>query len=429
MYKKVGISFIFILAIANFCPSQKIFKLNSTVENFAITKAINTKATAFSQLQKKLTIIDFFGTWCIPCVRALPHLTELKNKFKDSLSIVLISTEEKAVLEKFVAKQNVNFPIIVDETEKLTALFQPPSYPYTIVINELNKIAFIGNATAVTDSLLFNILQQTRKEIAASYNKNNPPMEAPQQETEQKPITPIKPKNINSSNAVVALSQQLLYNAKTNIGDDNFVQQLTNLPFEHLVESLKTDDDKKAFWINVYNAFTYIQLSKNADLYLNRNQFFKNKNINIAGNLFSLDLIEHGILRRSKIKWSLGYINKFFPSTLEKRLRVDKVDYRIHFALNCGAKSCPPIAFYNNINIDEQLNLATKNYLQGEVKFYEANNRVDVPILMSWFRGDFNNKQGVLAILKQHQLIPTDSKPKLKYIPYNWTLYLNNHKN
>ncbi|MFZ8458418.1 DUF547 domain-containing protein, partial [Staphylococcus aureus] len=87
---------------------------------------------------------------------------------------------------------------------------------------------------------------------------------------------------------------------------------------------------------------------------------------------FSYDDIEHGILRKSSIKWSLGYAKKWFPSTKEKLLRVNKVDYRIHFALNCGAKSCPPIAFYDDAKLDAQLDIATKAYLIGSVT-YDSN--------------------------------------------------------
>jgi hypothetical protein len=106
-----------------------------------------------------------------------------------------------------------------------------------------------------------------------------------------------------------------------------------------------------------------------------------------------LDDIEHGILRRSKVKWSFGYFNKLFPSAFEKKHRVDTLDYRIHFSLNCGAISCPPIAFYKPEQLDKQLEVATKVYLSGEAAYNEADNTVALPALMGWFRGDFGGKK------------------------------------
>jgi len=132
---------------------------------------------------------------------------------------------------------------------------------------------------------------------------------------------------------------------------------------------LEDENTKKTFWINLYNAYSNSILKKNPEKYTNRNQFFKAKQIKVAGKTLSLDEIEHDFLRRTKIKWSLGHFNKLFPSKTAKASRVNKLDYRIHFALNCGAKSCPPIAYYAPEKLDAQLELATKNYLKSEVEY------------------------------------------------------------
>ena len=148
----------------------------------------------------------------------------------------------------------------------------------------------------------------------------------------------------------------------------------------------------------------------------------------VAGKIFSLDKIEHGILRRSKIKWSLGYFSKLFPNKTEKDLRVDKLDYRIHFALNCGAKSCPPIAFYNPENINTQLDVAATAYLTAEAEYDAATNVLKLPAILSWFRRDFGGKQKMVELLKSKQLLKSDVNPKIKFKKYDWTLYLNNYK-
>ena len=141
-----------------------------------------------------------------------------------------------------------------------------------------------------------------------------------------------------------------------------------------------------------------------------------------------MDDIEHGILRHSKIKWSLGHLNKLFPSKREKALRVDSLDYRLHFALNCGAKSCPPIAFYNAENLDAQLELATKAYLTSEAEYESAKNTVRLPKLMSWFRADFGGKKGIIKILQKYGLLAAGVKPAVEFKDYDWNLYLNNYK-
>jgi len=124
----------------------------------------------------------------------------------------------------------------------------------------------------------------------------------------------------------------------------------------------------------------------------------------------------------------MGYFKKLFPGKIEKQLRVDRLDYRLHFALNCGAKSCPPIAFYKPENINQQLDLATKAYLRGEAEYNEATNTVKLPTLMSWFRRDFGGKKKMIQLLRQLSIVPADKNPKIKFKDYDWTLYLQNYK-
>ena len=118
-----------------------------------------------------------------------------------------------------------------------------------------------------------------------------------------------------------------LSSTETNEAVEDYIISLKDLNYTELLNGLKNDDDKKAFWINLYNAYTNSSLHKNPDQYKDRKAFFKQENIVVAGKIFSLDKIEHGILRRSKIKWSLGYFSKLFPKKTEKDLRVYKLDY------------------------------------------------------------------------------------------------------
>ena len=96
--------------------------------------------------------------------------------------------------------------------------------------------------------------------------------------------------------------------------------------------------------------------------------------------------------------------------------------------MNCGAKSCPPIAFYNPETLDKQLELATKAFLSSEVEWDSVNNVIRLPKLMSWFRADFGGKRGMKKILQQHNIIPAEVNPKIKFKDYDWTLTLNNYK-
>lgn len=229
---------------------------------------------------------------------------------------------------------------------------------------------------------------------------------------------------------VVNLSQDFLYQVRTEEDFSENLKILAALEQDNLLQNLNSASKKKAFWLNIYNAFIQIKAKEFPILIQEkRNEFFSTEFITIAKKKLSFDDIEHGILRRSKMKISLGYINKidWFVDDFEKQFRLEEVDFRIHFALNCGAASCPPIAFYSAKNIDKELDMATANYLESDVDYYKAENKVVVSKLFQWFIADFGGKSGIIQILKRYGIIPKNENPKISYKPYDWTLSLKNY--
>lgn len=242
---------------------------------------------------------------------------------------------------------------------------------------------------------------------------------------EKDEIVSASTRDVQMDDDLVKLSQQFLFAAKTGKNTEGFILQLKTLQ-ESGVTMLKTDNAKKAFWINLYNAFTQTLLKQNPRLYRNRSRFFTAKQLNVAGKKLSFDDLEHGILRRSKNKWGFGYLGKIFPSPVEKAWRVEKLDHRIHFALNCGAKSCPPIAFYSSEKLDQQLASATKSFLENEVDVTE--NTVAIPAILGWFCSDLGGKKGIRKLLRENGFPSVNAATKIRVSKYNWQLSLENKR-
>ncbi len=203
------------------------------------------------------------------------------------------------------------------------------------------------------------------------------------------------------------------------------LDQLKDSSVEELEEELDSDDKKYAFRINVYNAFIQIELRREPSLYDERNKFFNREVINVGGRKLSFSNLEQGIIRRSEWLIGLGYLKNPFPNSFKKRMRPKKSEWRIHFALNFGAKSCPPVAVYDYKRLDEQLQLATERYIPNYTRFDESNNKVITTPLFSWFRGDFGGNKGVKKILNELQLIHS-TDVKLSFNSYDWSLYMDN---
>ena len=401
--------------------AQQAYRINDIIADFKTEKILNGSSVngQFSGLQKDLTIIDFFGTWCAPCILALPVLANLQKNHADKIAVVLVSVETAEQLQKFIAAQkNFSFAVVVDTDKKITDLFQPPAYPYTVVINRNNKVVDITEAALISNEMISKYLN-VNKNFSQKIAEQNVSLRVQNNLGINEKLSPM--------NTILKLSQDFIYASKTGNETASLKKKLADIPFDSLEKLLQTDNEKKSFWINLYNGFTQATLRENPEKYKRRSAFFKAKNIVVAGMTFSLDDIEHGILRRSKIKWSLGYLNKLFAGKTEKALRVSHLDSRIHFALNCGAKSCPPIAFYDSDKIDEQLNLAANAYLNSEAKYDAEKHTLQLPAIMGWFRNDFKAKKNMLLLAKKYKIVPETAYPKISFTKYNWSLALDNY--
>jgi len=218
------------------------------------------------------------------------------------------------------------------------------------------------------------------------------------------------------------ISEQLLLAVKMEKDNSSLRKALENIPISELQSELNTDDKRKAFWINIYNAF-FLILRKEEKL--GKAKIYLSKRIVIAGKSFSLDDVEHGILRKDKYKKAVTFIMGLLRSKNVKNFVVDELDYRIHFALNCGAKSCPPIAFYHADKIDRQLDIATQNFLESESEYDHENKILHTSTLCKWYLDDFGGKDGVRKMyLEQLEIDVSDYK--ILYKDYLWEEALDN---
>jgi hypothetical protein len=222
---------------------------------------------------------------------------------------------------------------------------------------------------------------------------------------------------------LVSLSGKLLFAVKTGEPTDSIEATLASISTQSLIHGLSNDNARKTFWLNIYNAYFQILATREK---LVRPEIFNQEAFTIGGLKLSLDDVEHGILRRFRVKWSLGYLPRFWPDKDIKRLALTNIDYRIHFALNCGAKSCPPIAFYDYEQIESQLELATTSFLTQDVVIDDTQKVVRVIKLMQWFKADFGGNRGIKEILQKY-LGKDFADYKIEYKEYDWGSSLGNY--
>ena len=216
----------------------------------------------------------------------------------------------------------------------------------------------------------------------------------------------------------MSFSQEFLLQQKSGNETEAFIDTLKNLDHTILIASLNSDEKKIAFWLNCYNALVQHKISKDSTLFKSKKEFFEGQSITIGGEKMSLNSIENGILRLQ---------TESKNESLFKQLRPTKLDYRIHFALNCGANSCPPIAFYDPTDLEQQLTLAEKSFVKSTSSYDTAKNEVEISELFKWYKKDFNTENGIIDLLKRNQIIPLWTNPKITYSKYDWSIDNNNY--
>lgn len=162
---------------------------------------------------------------------------------------------------------------------------------------------------------------------------------------------------------------------------------------------------KLAFYINAYNAHVIKAVIDKLPTksVMKVDGFFKKTKHNVAGKSMTLDHLENKIIRP-----------KFN-------------DARIHFALVCAAKSCPPLKrkAFTEKNVNKMLEKNTKKFVPKATKV--DGNTVTTSQLFNWFADDFKNNEGSVAnylakYLPEHAELLKSGKAEIKFSHYNWDL-------
>ncbi|XP_054767788.2 uncharacterized protein LOC129275039 isoform X1 [Lytechinus pictus] len=193
-------------------------------------------------------------------------------------------------------------------------------------------------------------------------------------------------------------------------------------------------EEKIAFFINIYNALVihgYVTSGPPQNLW-QRYKFFNYVSYIIGGQLYSLNDIENGILRANRKP--IGSLSKPFSKN-DPRLQValDQPEPLIHFALVCGAKSCPPIKTYSGKDVMNELQLAAEAFLEGSdgCQVIEDKKEVKCSQIFKWYREDFGRNDKDVAVFISKHMGESEKKKsllqvighkdyKVSYMKYNW---------
>ncbi len=160
-------------------------------------------------------------------------------------------------------------------------------------------------------------------------------------------------------------------------------------------------EKKLAYYINLYNAATVKLILNNYPLasITDINKPWDKAWIKYGGEFISLGEIEHKILRKMN-------------------------EPRIHFAINCASYSCPKLLneAYTKDKLDEQLDRATKDFVNDPSRNIISENRVELSKIFKWYKKDFENNGSLIVYLNKYLKSSISPDTKIEYLKYNWSL-------
>ncbi len=159
-------------------------------------------------------------------------------------------------------------------------------------------------------------------------------------------------------------------------------------------------NEQLAYWLNAYNLFTIRLIVDNYPLKkitdLDKGKPWDVKRIELGGQKYSLNQIENDIIR----------------PTFK--------DARIHFAINCAAKSCPPLlnTAFTAANVQNYLEQRTKSFIISKSNVLAEKN-VKISKIFDWYKADFSD---IPTFLSKYSTVKVAKDAKIEFLEYDWSL-------
>ncbi len=183
------------------------------------------------------------------------------------------------------------------------------------------------------------------------------------------------------------------------------LEQVTQFYANHQPPS--EEKEALAWHLNAYNSWVLQRILADWPNQgpLNSNLlFFHKKAISISGQKLSLLHFENKVIRK---KFS---------------------EPRIHFALNCASRSCPPLHHqpFRAQDLDQTLQQLTTEFLnQNSYALEETQNKIKLSQIFDWYAPDFGGRENLIPFINQYREQPLPKHKKIQFLPYNWKINSN----
>jgi thiol-disulfide isomerase/thioredoxin len=129
-------------------------QVNTVAPAFSISDG--SQSADLSKLRGKVVVLNFWATWCPPCIEELPSLEELQRKMPQVAVVAISTDEDEAAYKRFLTEHHVELKTVRDGQQRVNALYGSFRYPETYVIdrNGMLRRKFIGPQTWTSPEIM-----------------------------------------------------------------------------------------------------------------------------------------------------------------------------------------------------------------------------------------------------------------------------------
>jgi uncharacterized protein (TIGR03435 family) len=178
-------------------------KVGDTSPDIVVKKLLQAPAGVGldrESLRGNVVVLEFWATWCAPCIAAFPHLNELADEFKDKpVRFIAITSEEGSIVEPFLKRRTMKSWVGLDADRSTMKSYSVKFFPTTVVIDREGRIAIITQPKSITERMLNDLLD--RKAINVAKEKTDlptPSADKPKAPEDVKPLFAVTIKSTQS---------------------------------------------------------------------------------------------------------------------------------------------------------------------------------------------------------------------------------------
>jgi len=114
--------------------------------NFKLSSLTTKQPVELLDFSGKIIYLDFWASWCKPCIKSLPELNKLRNELKKNVNFEVIGVnidENTQDAKEFIAKRPVDYPVLIDTDGKVAHKYGVSVIPRSYLIDESGQIVAI----------------------------------------------------------------------------------------------------------------------------------------------------------------------------------------------------------------------------------------------------------------------------------------------